>query len=47
MVVVPEQLALPLADQQWEGDALKKPELNAMLDKLVAAVIRQAQWRQG
>ncbi len=45
MVVVPEQMALPSADQQWEGAELKKPELNAMLDKLVASVIRQARWR--
>jgi chromate reductase len=47
MVVVPEQLALPQADQQWAGDELKKPELNAVLDKVVASVIRQARWHKG
>lgn len=46
MVVVPEQLALPLADQQFdEAGKLKKPELDHVLDKLVASVIRQAKWR--
>jgi chromate reductase len=46
MVVVPEQLALPLADQQLGDDkALKKPQLDQVLDKLVASVIRQARWR--
>lgn len=46
MVVVPEQLALPLADQQLgDVNGLKKPELDQMLDKVVASVIRQAAWR--
>jgi len=46
MVVVPEQLALPHADQQL-GDlqALKTPQLDQVLDKVVASVIRQATWR--
>jgi len=48
MVVVPEQLALSHADQQV-GDpaALKAPQMDQMLDKVVAAVIRQATWRLG
>lgn len=46
MVVVPEQLALPLADQQLQDPGrLAKPELEAALDRLVAAVMRQARWR--
>lgn len=46
MVVVPEQLALPLADQQLQDPSrLAKPELEAALDRLVAAVVRQARWR--
>lgn len=46
MVVVPEQLALPLADQAFGPDGgLLKPELQAVLERLVAAVIRQALWR--
>ncbi|MBI5927001.1 MAG: NAD(P)H-dependent oxidoreductase [Aquabacterium sp.] len=49
MVVVPEQLALPHADQQLDalsGEVvLKKPELDQVLDKVVASVIRQAAWR--
>lgn len=46
MVVVPEQLGLPHADQQFEeAGQLKKPELDHVLDKLVASVIRQAKWR--
>ena len=46
MVVVPEQLALPLADQQLTGpDRLAKPELDAVLDRVVASVVRQARWR--
>lgn len=46
MVVVPEQLALPLADQQLgEPAGLKKPELDLILDKVVASVVRQAAWR--
>ncbi len=46
MVVVPEQLALPLADQQLgEASGLKKPELDLILDKVVASVVRQAAWR--
>jgi chromate reductase len=46
MVVVPEQLGLPSADQHLgEAGALKTPALDQMLDKLVASVIRQATWR--
>lgn len=50
MVVVPEQLALPLADQQLHAqrpdlERLAKPELDAVLDRLVASVVRQARWR--
>jgi len=46
MVVVPEQLALPLADQQLgEASGLKKPELDLILNKVVASVVRQAAWR--
>lgn len=46
MVVVPEQLALPQADQQLgEASGLKKPELDLILDKVVASVVRQAAWR--
>jgi len=50
MVVVPEQLALPLADQQLSAERadvtrLAKPELDAALDRLVASVVKQARWR--
>lgn len=46
MVVVPEQLALPLADQQLTSpDRLAKPELDAVLDRVVASVVKQARWR--
>lgn len=46
MVVVPEQLALPHADQQLgDPQALKTPALDQVLDKVVASVIRQAAWR--
>lgn len=46
MVVVPEQLGLPLADQHLgEPHALKDSKLDGMLDRLVAAVVRQARWR--
>lgn len=50
MVVVPEQMGLPLADQQLDTSVggqvtLKKPELDQLLDKVVASVIRQATWR--
>jgi chromate reductase len=50
MVVVPEQLALPLADQQLDAQRpdptqLVKPELDAALDRLVASVVKQARWR--
>jgi chromate reductase len=45
MLVVPEQLALPVAHEQLGGEQLKKPELDAVLDKVVASVVRQAQWR--
>ncbi len=46
MVVVPEQLALPSAESHL-GDAtqLKTPALDKALDKLVAAVVKQARWR--
>lgn len=47
MVVVPEQLALPAADKAFDGQGeLVAPALAAVLDKLVASVIRQARWRQ-
>ena len=43
MVVVPEQLALPLADQQLTTpERLAKPDLDAVLDRVVASVVRQA-----
>jgi NAD(P)H-dependent FMN reductase len=46
MVVVPEQLALPLADQQLTTpERLAKPDLDAVLDRAVASVVRQARWR--
>lgn len=46
MVVVPEQLGLPQADQQFdEAHGLKKPDLDKVLDRLVASVVRQARWR--
>lgn len=46
MVVVPEQLALPAADHAIGEDGhLVKPELQAVLERLVASVMRQAQWR--
>lgn len=50
MVVVPEQLALPLADQQLSAERpdrerLAKPELDAVLERLVASVVKQARWR--
>lgn len=46
MVVVPEQLGLPQADQAFdEAGALKKPALDLVLDKVVASVVRQARWR--
>jgi chromate reductase len=46
MVVVPEQLGLPGADHAFdEQGELLKPELNAVLDKLVASVVGQARWR--
>jgi chromate reductase len=44
-LVVPEQLALPMAHEQLGGEQLKKPELDAVLDKVVASVVRQAKWR--
>jgi chromate reductase len=48
MVVVPEQLGLPHADQQLgDPQTLKTPALDQMLDKLVASVVRQAAWRVG
>lgn len=45
MVVVPEQLALPLADRAFADDgSLLRPELDAVLGKVVASVVRQAAW---
>lgn len=45
MVVVPEQLALPAADQAFDVDGqLIKPQLGEVLDKVVASVVRQARW---
>ena len=45
MVVVPEQLGLPGADKAFDGEgALLKPELDAVLGKVVASVVRQAGW---
>lgn len=46
MVVVPEQLGLPHADQQFDqAHGLVKPDLDKVLDRLVASVVRQARWR--
>ena len=46
MVVVPEQLGLALAEHAFdEHGELGKPELDAVLEKVVASVIRQARWR--
>lgn len=46
MVVVPEQLGLPMADQQFDDAlGLAKPEFDKMLDRVVASVVRQARWR--
>jgi NAD(P)H-dependent FMN reductase len=46
MVVVPEQLALSHADQQvGDPNGLKSPQMDQVLDKVVASVIRQATWR--
>lgn len=46
MVVVPEQLALPQADQQLvDPQRLARADLDAALDRLVASVVRQARWR--
>ena len=46
MVVVPEQLAEALADQQLTTpERLAKPDLDAVLDRVVASVVRQARWR--
>lgn len=45
MVVVPEQLGLGMADKAFNDDgSLAKPELDAVLTKLVASVVRQAGW---
>jgi chromate reductase len=49
MLVVPEQLALPLADQQLDPkradlSQFAKPDLDAALDRLVASVVKQAIW---
>ncbi|HYR25867.1 MAG TPA: NAD(P)H-dependent oxidoreductase [Aquabacterium sp.] len=47
MVVVPEQVAVPHADQQFNEDGgLLKVELDQALLRVVAAVIRQARWRR-
>lgn len=47
MVVVPEQVAVPHADQQFNEDGgLLKVELDQALSRVVAAVIRQACWRR-
>lgn len=47
MVVVPEQVAVPHADQQFNEDGgLLKLELDQALSRVVAAVIRQARWRR-
>lgn len=46
MLVVPEQLGLPTADQHLgQPGALKTPALDHTLDKIVAAVVKQASWR--
>ncbi|MGH6646689.1 NADPH-dependent FMN reductase [Aquabacterium sp.] len=47
MVVVPEQLGVPMADQAFDdaGD-LKSPGLDKVLDKVVASVVQQARWRK-
>ena len=46
MLVAPEQLALPLADQQLvDPQRLAKPELDAALDRVVASVVKLATWR--
>ena len=46
MAVVPEQMALPGADHAFDEDGnLVKPEMDALLDKVVASVMRQARWR--
>jgi len=48
MVVVPEQLGVPQADQAFdESGGLKSPGLDKVLDKVVASVIQQARWRKG
>lgn len=45
MVVVPEQLGLGGADKAFNEDGtLSRPELDAVLGKLVASVVRQAGW---
>ena len=37
---------LPLADKQLTTpDRLEKPELDAVLDRVVASVVKQARWR--
>lgn len=46
MAVVPEQLALPSADQHLGDDTqLKTAPLDQMLDKVVGAVVQHARWR--
>jgi NAD(P)H-dependent FMN reductase len=47
MVAVPEQVAVSAAER-YLGDehALKDERMDQMLDKLVAAVVRQARWRR-
>ncbi|AWI54287.1 hypothetical protein DEH84_13285 [Aquabacterium olei] len=46
MVVVPEQVGVPAADQQFTAPGrLASDALDQMLDRLVASVVRQANWR--
>lgn len=46
MAVVPEQLALPSADQHLgQAGQLGTPALDQMLDKVVASVVQHARWR--
>lgn len=46
MVVVPEQVGVPAAEAQFSAPGrLASDALDAMLERLVAAVVRQARWR--
>lgn len=46
MVVVPEQVGVPAADQQLAApDRLSSDALDQMLERLVSSVVRQARWR--